>query len=337
MGGLAARHAATGGPAISDTASDVVSAGKATGSGLARTAQAVKEAPGRAKDIAVESLTKRPETPAAQHGTPVRVESPLDGPTVGRQIGGKDLSQEALDTLRGHVGDKIPVGSTAKNMITKAVEPVSKTISETASKMNAVVQKAPSLTTSVMQDSVFGEGGLTAEIEGIKKNLPPSVKKNLSEDVDAIMEDADKALNSNNPTEVLEQRRLLGNQIDWDKIEKNPSTPAEVQNLARVKIYKALGNKIHAEIPETVELDKTLQPNIELRSHIISKTSERFRTDPHAATVEHQSEFNKGQTTVENAAHNEKVARNWKIVTGALTAAGLYEGKDILNFLKDVL
>jgi len=323
MGGIAARHAVTGGPAISDTASNVASAGKATGAGIARAAETIKEAPGRAKDIATEWLTKRPETPAAQHGTPVRVESPLDGPTVGRQLGGKDLSQEALNTLQGHVGDKIPVGSTAKNVLMKSVEPVSRKISETASKMNDVVQKAPQFTTSVMQDNVFGEGTFTGEIEAIKKNLPASVRDSLSQDVDSVVADADKALNSNDPAEVLEQRRLLGKRIDWDKVEKNPSTPAEVQNLARVKVYKALGDKIHSEIPETVPLDKVMQPNLELRSHTATKLGQRVIEDPHAATVEAQSEFKKGQTTVENAAHNEKVAKNWQKVKIAAGIAGV--------------
>jgi hypothetical protein len=203
----------------------------------------------------------------------------------------------------------------------KAVEPVSKAISETASKMNDVVQKAPPLTTTVMQDSVFGEGELTNEIEGIKNNLPPSIRDSLSKDVDAIMEDADKALNSNNPAEVLEQRRLLGKRIDWDKIEKNPSTPAEAQNLARVKVYQALGSKIHAEIPDTIPLDKILQPNVELRSHMASKLGQRVIDDPHAATVEAQSEFNKGKTSIENALHNDKVAKNWKIIKSAAIAA----------------
>src|SRR5262249_48164532 len=88
------------------------------------------------QDITPESFTKRPEPPAPQHGTPVRVESPLDGPTVGKQLGGKDLSQKALDALQKHAGDKIPVGSTAKNRLMAAVEPVSRTIAETSSKMN---------------------------------------------------------------------------------------------------------------------------------------------------------------------------------------------------------
>jgi len=273
------------------------------------------------QDITPESLTKRPETPAPQHGTPVRVESPLDGPTVGKQLGGKDLSQKALDALQKHAGDKIPVGSTAKNRLMAAVEPVSRTIAETSSKMNDVVKDAPSFTTSVMQDGVFGEGQFTDEIESLKKSLPPSVSGSLGKDVDAIMEDADKVLNSTNPSEVLEYRRQLGRHIDWDKIEKNPTTPAEVQNRARVKIYKAIGDKIRNEIPETAGLDKVLQPNIELRSHMATKLGSVV-DDPIRAKYEADSEFRKGKTVVENAAHNEQVAKNWKRIKAAAIAAG---------------
>ena len=52
-----------------------------------------------ARGIRPEWLTKKAEVPAPQHGTPVAVESPLDSATVGRQLGGKDLSQEALAWL----------------------------------------------------------------------------------------------------------------------------------------------------------------------------------------------------------------------------------------------
>ena len=128
--------------------------------------------------------------------------------------------------------------------------------------MNDVVKDAHPFTTTVMQDNVFGSAKFTDEIESLKTNIPPSVRKGLSADVDDVMQDANKALNSNDPQEVLEYRRQLGKQIDWDQIEKNPTTPKEVQNAARAKLYRAIGDKIHSEIPETVELDKTLQPNL---------------------------------------------------------------------------
>jgi len=276
-----------------------------------------------ARDIKPEWLNKRPETPKPMHGAPVTVESPLDGPTVGKQLGGKDLSSDALATLQKHVSDQIPVGSTAINRLTAAVEPITKAIADTSSKMNSLVRDAPKFTTSVMQDNVWGEGTLTREIESMKQNLPPSVRKPLSADIEAVMSDMDKALNSTDPAEVLEQRRLLGKKIDWDKLESNPTTPAEVQNLARARVYKALGDKIHADIPDTVPLDKTLQPNLELRSHTRTKLGDRVVDDPHAATAEAQSEFKKGKTAVENAAHNAQVEKNWQKIKTALIAAGV--------------
>jgi hypothetical protein len=288
----------------------------------------------------VQRFIKRSDTPAAQHGTPVNVESPLDSATVGKQLGGKDLSQEALDTLKQHVGDNVPVGSTAKNRLTAAVEPVVQTINDTASKLNAVVQKAPNFTTSVMQDTVFGEGSLNDQFEALKKNLPASDRVKLSADADSVLEDADKALNSNDPSEVLEYRRQLGRKIDWDSIEKNPSTPSEVQNAARAKVYQQLTGKIHAEIPETVELDKTLQPNLELRSHLIRKVGERLVDDPHAATVEAQNEFKKGSQTIENQLHNERAVQYRKRFTQALLAGGILKlvgGKRALEILEALL
>jgi hypothetical protein len=295
-----------------------------------KVASKIKELPSKAvetaQDIKPEWLTKRAETPSPQHGAPVKVESPLDGPTVGKQLGGKDLSQEALDALQDHVGDKIPVGSTAKNRLTAAVEPVTKAISDTASKMNNLVRDAHSFTTSVAQDNVFGEGTLNTAIDQIKNNLPPSVRENLSGDIDAVIQDADKALNSTSPAEVLEARRKLGNSIDWDRIERNPSTPAEAQNVAKAKVYRALGDKIHAEIPETSELDKVMQPNLELRSHLQSKVGERLVDDPHAATVEAESEFKKGKTQIENQVHNDQVAKNWGRIKTSLLVAGVSGG-----------
>lgn len=311
-------------PEIAEAGSDV--AGKAAevvGKVADKTAEVAKNT---AEAIKPEWLTKRAPVPAAQHGTPVKVESPLDGPTVGKQLGGKDLSQEALDALQNHIGEQIPVGSTAKNRLTAAVEPVQKTISDGVSKMNDVVKDAPSFTTSIAQDNGLGEGTLTSDLEKMKKGLPASDRAKLSADVDDVLEDADKALNSQDPAELLEERRKLGNRIDWDAIEKNPSTPAEVQNAARARVYRSLTDKIHDEIPATVEIDKTLQPNLELRSHMKSKLGERVIDDPHAATAEAQSEFKKGKTSVENDLHNDSVQKNWQRVKVGLITLGVGGG-----------
>jgi hypothetical protein len=293
--------------------------------GIAKAPGKVLEAAGKGaekiQDLKPEWLTKRDPTPEPQHGTPVKVESPLDGPTVTKQLGGKDLSQEALDTLRGHVGDTIPVGSTATNILTKAVAPVVKTIQDTAAKMNDVVKAAEPFKTTVLED-----GAIQTGLDAVKKSIPASLRDSLSKDVDGVLQDADEALKSNNPVEVLEYRRTLGKSIDWENVQKSPETAGQAQNAARVQVYKAIGNKIRTEIPETAPLDKILQPNLELRSHLANKVGQRLVDDPQAATVEHESELKKGQTTVENDLHNQQVAKNWQRVKYALIAAGVGSG-----------
>jgi hypothetical protein len=94
-----------------------------------------------------------------------------------------------------------------------------------------------------------------------------------------------------------------------------------------VKVYRALGDKIHTEIPATVELDKTLQPNLELRSHLKNRLGERAMSDPHAAGVEAETQAKLGKQKIDNDAHNARVDRNWKVVGPligtALAGAGL--------------
>ena len=70
-------------------------------------------------------------------------------------------------------------------------------------------------------------------------------------------------------------------------------------------------------------------------SHMKSKLGERVVDDPHAATVEHQSEFKKGKATIDNAAHNDAVANRWKVIKpilyGALGAAGIGSAEKIIS------
>ena len=331
LGILAGRHAATGGPAISDTAADVVNGGSAALKGATKAGKYLTPAEIR------QNFAFKEDTPAAQHGSPVRVESPLDSPTLSKQLGGKDLSAEAVNTLQGHVGDKIPVGSTAKNMFMKAVEPVTKTINETASKMNDVVKNAPKFTTSVAQDSGIGSGTFFSDIDAVKKSIPASVRKTLSADVDDVVSDADAALNSQDPAEVLEARRQLGKRIDWSDFSNQPETPQQVTNVTLARVYRALGDKIHDEIPTTVALDKVLQPNLELKSHMKSKLGERVVDDPIGATAEHQSEFKKGKTTTDIADHNDRVTRNRTYLKHAAKVAGVGGAIAGAEAIKDVL
>jgi hypothetical protein len=304
---------------------------KAGGEVVGDAARAVGRVPGKiisgakntAEAIKPEWLSKRGEVPAAQHGAIARVESPLDSASVSSKLGGKDLSAESLQALQESAGSKtIAAGSSPKNVLMKAVQPTIEKISDLSSKINKIVADSHPLTTSVADDAGFSESNLNEDIEGMKKSLPPSVRENLAGDIDAVMEDADEALNSKDASQVLETRRKLGNLIDWSDINRNPTTPAEVTNTARVRVYRALGDKIHDAIPETVEIDKQLGPQLELRSHMRAKLGDRVVDDPLAATAEHQSEFKKGQQQLEVENHNNQVKKNWGYIKAALLGLG---------------
>jgi hypothetical protein len=319
---LDAGTAAVGGPKRGEVAGDVVEAG-------GKLAEGANDAAGRAAsriktaELRPEQLVKRPETPEPQHGTPVKVETPLDSASISKSLGGKNLSNDAVKTLQSHVGEKIPVGSTPKTQALAAAEPVQNLISETSSKMNRIVRDAPQFTTNIETDAGFGNNNLTSEIEAIKKNLPASEKLKLSQDADAVLEDASEILKSTDPAKVVEYRRQLGNSIDWENVSKNPETPKEVQNATRAKVYRAITDKIHSEVPETAPLDKVMQPHLELRSHLRNRLGDRAFEDVHAATAESQEQAKLGKQKIDNDLHNEQVAKNWRRVKDALLIAGV--------------
>ena len=251
----------------------------------------------------------REPTPVPQHGAPVEVASPLDNATINRLPGGKDLSAKAVETLKKHIGGtpgaEIEVGSSPKNTLFKAVEPVQNTIKETGLKMNDLIQKAPDFKTSIKQDATFDE-----QIDKVRDNLPGGDEEKLNAAIDKEIQSADAALESKDPKEVLSYRRKLGSQIDWNDIPRNPETPAEVQNVTKVKLYHALGDKIHSEVAGSADLDAIFQPNLELQSHLDAKLGRTVSRDPVEANAQQQSEFQKGKTAIENKAHNEIVAQN---------------------------
>jgi hypothetical protein len=102
----------------------------------------------------------------------------------------------------------------------------------------------------------------------------------LNRVVDTQVEAAYPALESTDPSEVLAYRRKLGNQIDWNGITTSPETAGEARDLTQVKIYHALGNKLHAEIPEIAKLDKVFQPNLELQSRLDAKLGKGISRNP---------------------------------------------------------
>jgi hypothetical protein len=290
----------------------------------------VSKVPGKvvetAKDLKPEWLTRRAEGPAPMHGTPVSTTTPLDSAAISKSLSGKDLSASAIKTLHEHVGDQIPIGSTPKTQAMAAVEPVQTVISQTASKMNQIVRNAGEFTTNIETDAGFGNNSLTSDVEALKKNLPASDRAKLSQDVDSVMEDAGDILKSTNPAEVLEFRRGLANSIDWENVSKSPETPKQAQNTAKTLLYRTLTNKIHSEIPDTVGLDKTLQPNLELRSHLRNRLGDRAFEDPIAASAEAQEQARRGKQAVEDDAHNAQVTKNWGRVKTTLIGLGIGGG-----------
>jgi hypothetical protein len=217
-------------------------------------------------EVTPEHFTYREPTPAPQHGEPFKTPAPLDNPTIVKSLGGKDLSPEAINTLKQHVGGtpgaEIEVGSTPKNTVMKAVEPMQKTLAETGIKMNKVIQNAPAFKSSVLADT---NSTLLQDIADLRDNLPLKADDPLNKVFDKQVEAAYDVLNSTDPKEVLAYRRKLGSQIDWSDIRQSPETTKDAKDLVQAKIYRALGEKLHTEIPETAQLDKVFQPNLELQ------------------------------------------------------------------------
>ena len=327
MSGMSQAIAGSELPDVSDNAMSVAKAGASKISDALENSRAAKVAAKTAEaDKAAEAgevteghFKKAAEPPQPQHGKPVEVASPLDRATINNMPGGKDLSPEAVDTLHQHVGDTIPVGSTAKNTVMRAVEPVQKALTDTGIKMNKVIANAPEFSTSTLGDT---ESTLLKDVADIRENLPTKEDDPLNKVVDKQVEAAYPALNSTNPAEVLAYRRKLGTQIDWNNIVRNPETSGEAANLTKVKIYNSLGNKIHTEIPETVELDKIFQPNLELQSHLDAKLGKAVSRDPVEANAQAASEFRKGKVALNVAKHNAQVDKNIGIAKKVLTALG---------------
>jgi hypothetical protein len=293
-----------------------------------RAARAAKQAEAAAKaarsvaEVNPEQFIYREPGPAPQHGTPVKVATPLDNATINKLPGGKDLSPEAVRTLKTHIGGEpgkeIEVGSTPKNTLLKAVEPLQKTIADTGAKMQMLVENAPRFKTAINEDNFNASGdwskrSIEKSIDDLRQNLPGGDEERLSKAVDKELESAQGVLDSRDANEVLEYRRKLGSQIDWNNIAKNPETPGEVQNATKVRIYSALSNKLHDEIPGMAELDKTFQPNLELQSHLDAKLGTTVSRNPTEANAQQASELAKGKRQIQTEAHNEIVAKNRRL------------------------
>ena len=272
----------------------------------AQTAKAAAQAANITK-ATPEMFEPLPEPPQPMHGPPLEVESPLDSATISKE-GGKGLSPEAVEALQHRQGTTIPIGSNKKNILMRDVQPNSQTIETLATKMNKMVQDAPPV-----EQNVWDGSDVQQKLKDLEASIPASEReKGAANIADEIQNNVD-ALHSNNLQEILEARRQLGRRIDWENLTNIPETPKETVNSARAVIYRALGDKVHEAVPETVAVDGQLQPNIELRSYYRNRLGDRAVDDPVGAAAEATSEFQKGKKVIDTKAYNDQVAQNRKI------------------------
>lgn len=277
----------------------------------ARAAKAAAQAANITK-ATPEMFEPLPEPPQPMHGRPLEVESPLDSATISKE-GGKGLSPEAVEALQHRQGTVIPVGATTRNVLMRDVQPNSQVIEGLASKMNKMVEDAPSLEQNVWDTAGKDGKTISQRLNDLKLSIPASERDKAADNIADEIQNNVVALNSTDPREVLESRRQLGRRIDWENLTNLPETPKETVNSARALIYRALGEKIHDAVPDTVAVDAQLQPNIELRSYYRNRLGDRAVDDPVGAAAEATSEFQKGKKVIDTKAYNDQVAQNRKI------------------------
>jgi hypothetical protein len=324
--------AAEVGAAATDRLAQAVDAVKAARAAkAAQTATQAADEEGLISRLTPDILKKRPPTPAPLHGIPVVAENtPFDSATINKVAGGgKQLSREAVAELQSRQGTAIPVGSTAQNRVIADIEPNDLAIRTQTAKLNQIVRDAKPAKTSVLDS-----GDLQNKIADLKSEVPQSLRKKAAADIDAEVKNASDALKSKDLQEILDYRRKLGGQIDWNNVGLSEYTPGEIVNSARATIYRALTDKIHTELPETVAVDGKLAPNLELRS-FYNKINPRGVEDPASATAEANTEFRKGKTQVENAAHNAAADKYRQRLAHILTLAGIGTGYDLLRHFID--
>jgi hypothetical protein len=249
----------------------------------------------------------REQGAAPQHGTPVKTAQPFDNATINKLPGGKDLSTEAVQTLKQHVGETIEPGSTPKNTLMKAVAPVNKVIQEQGLALNQALENAGPMKTNAAAE-------VTQAIENLKKPLDLEAEKPLRDAMDSELAKARNAILSQNPVEVNNYIRELDKGIrDYSAPEGSVDTTGDARDAARVTIRRALRDKISTEIPATKPINDTLSKNLELRSHLDSKLGQAVSRDPVEAEAQRVSELNKGKQQLEVEQHNTTVARNRKV------------------------
>lgn len=288
---------------------------------------------------AKESLTA-PDVPKYEPDVPgpvtpaVTLDTPLDDATIRKAMGGKDLSQEARDTLRDHVGDIIPRGSSPEVQLLKAVKPVNDAIVENGTALNDVLDGASDLDTNSFDPR--SDNNIPDAISDLKENLPGSMEETLSKAIDKEVSRAEKAIGTTtDPTAINNYIRDLDNRISSYSAPEEPiDTAANAADATRVTIRRILRDKLNTDIPATQPLNDVLGKNIELRS-LLRKRLGDIANNPVEADAQYRSEFNKGKTQQDIRTFNEvlknqfekhqqTVTANRTRLVGHISAAGLF-------------
>lgn len=225
----------------------------------------------------------------------VTTETPFDDATLRKISGGKNLSQEARETLKEHIGETIPKGSSAEVQLLKAVKPTNDAISANGGALNDILENAPNFSSSVFDPR--SDVNIPEAITGLKENLPGGVEENLSKAIDKEVSRAEKAIGtSTNPLEINDYIRDLDKRISSYTAPEDPlDTPANAADATRVLLRRTLRDKLNSEIPETEPINDVLSKNIELRSFLRQKFGAIADEEGGlAADTQARSEFRKG-------------------------------------------
>lgn len=284
-------------------------------------------------DPSVQGLQREPEA-VPPVVAPVSIDTSLDDATIRKAMGGKDLSQEARDTLREHAGDTIPRGSSPEVQLLKSVQPVNDAIVTNGTALNDILEGAPDLQTSIFDPR--SDANIPDAISQLKENLPGGMEETLSKAIDKETDRASKAIGTTtSPIDLNNYIRELDKRISSYTAPEEPiDSPSSAADATRVIIRRILRDKLNTEIPETQPINDVLSRNIELRS-LLRKRLGDIADDPVAADAQYRSEFTKGKNVfhTENwnnyvdkvkAEAQQKVSNNRKALIG--TFGGLAVG-----------
>ena len=306
-----------GGDMVTPITKDVVDLGAALAAekapevarGVGKTASRVADAAGELRPQFEKPV--EPPKPVAQH---VSVATPLDDATI-RKSFDKNLSSEARETLRDHVGDTISAGSSVENTLLKAVAPVNDTITQQGLKLNQLLQDAGPLKTTA------GEK-ISNAITNLKSDLPGGTEETFGKAIDKELARAKDVMQSQDPLAVNDYIRELDKRIDSYNAPEEPiDTSSQAADAARVTIRRILRDKINTEVAGTKPINDVLGKNLEVRNALRKKFGD-VAYDPVAAEAQHASELKKGQSYLDYEKTMADYQKTWQRAKAALYAVG---------------